>query len=162
MIKCRSWDTVLSKVLDHLVRNQLMMLGYYYFSKYRIRETLNLLTNADSSTDTKRKNFFLLFLKIFFFSCFFWVGELRVSEFPSFWVTKFPSFQGREGGPMTGLELIMWYQGQWGALKKMHPMAQTDRQTHRHTALVFQHYWIMAYDSTRLIQQGLGLNRKVL
>ena len=38
------------------------------------------------------------------------------------WVSEFPSFQvskgGREGGPMRGLELIMWSQGQWEALEK--------------------------------------------
>ena len=50
--------------------------------------------------------------------------------FPSFWVSKFPSFQvteftsfqvskgEMEGGPMRGLELIMWSQGQWEASKK--------------------------------------------
>ena len=33
-----------------------------------------------------------------------------------------------EGGPMKGLELIMWPQGKWKA-KKLYPMAQTDIPT---------------------------------
>ena len=58
-----------------------------------------------------------------------------VSEFLSFRVTEFPSFQvskgGREWGPMRGLELIMWSQGQWEASEKTAPDG-TNRQTSGH------------------------------
>ena len=37
------------------------------------------------------------------------------------------------GGPIRGLELIMWPQGQWEALKKKTALNCTGRQTDRHT-----------------------------
>ena len=46
----------------------------------------------------------------------------------------------REGGPMRGLELIMWSQGQWQALKKLHPNIQTDVQKDRWTWQIYD--WI--------------------
>ena len=48
------------------------------------------------------------------------------------WSLLCPIHKAREGGPMTGLELIMWPEGQWDALKKNpHDGAKhyTDRQT---------------------------------
>ena len=79
--------------------------------------------------------FFIFFLNggVHLIYIFFWRGG--VSEFPSFRVTKFPSFQvskgGREGGPMRGLELIMWSQGQWEASEKTAPDG-AHRQTSGH------------------------------
>ena len=93
-------------------------------------------------------NFFLLFLvkqifvNIFIYLFLFWGDGVSTfpfycgggsSKFLSFQVFKFPSFQGREGGPIIGLELILWSKGQWEALKKNCTWwrKQTDRRTDR-------------------------------
>ena len=64
------------------------------------------------------------------------VPSYRVTELPSYRVSEFPSLQvskgERDGGPMRGLKLIMWYQGQWEASEKTALMAQTHKQTSRH------------------------------
>ena len=68
---------------------------------------LNLSTDANRSTDTKANNSFL-----YFFIYYFMGGG--ASEFPSYIVSEFSSFQvkgGREGGPMRGLgadHVISW------------------------------------------------------
>ena len=68
-----------------------------------------------------------------------WEG-FQVSELPSFQAYTFPSFQvskweggrdgGKEGGPMRGLGTDI--RANERPQNKLHPMAQTDRQTDKH------------------------------
>ena len=71
---------------------------FYIEKKFRIRETKNLSTVADSST-TARK-----LLSIFFLN-------------PSPPPPPPRGFLAKEGWPIRGLELNMWPEGQWEALK---------------------------------------------
>ena len=120
--------------------------------KIRIHETLNLSTDADSSSGPILKQFF--FINIYFF----WGGGglefpiLSVTKFLSYRVTKFLSFQvskwewGREGDQWEAWEFIMWSQGQWEASQKTAPNG-ANRQTNMAT---FSLNWPNWADSVKI------------
>ena len=67
------------------------LLRIFFIVKSCIRETLNLLTDADSSTDTKTASVFLFNFSLFILFYIF-CGD-GVTKFLSFLVSKFPSFK---------------------------------------------------------------------
>ena len=105
------------------------LLVYLWRVKSCTQETLNLLTDADDSTDTKT-----VFNSIFFWGMGF--SSFQVFKFPSFQVSKFPIGRGRGregGGSMIDLETDHVISGSKRGLEKncIWWRKQTDRQTWR-------------------------------